>query len=69
MLRSYEGWLQTDGYTAYEEFEKRLGIHLVGFMAHVRSYLEKAHDYDSENARWVLGKVRERYAIERVARE
>ncbi len=69
VLRNYKGWLQTDGYSAYEEFEKREGIFLVGCMAHVRRYFEKALDYDNVNAGWVLGKIRELYAIEREARE
>lgn len=69
VLRDYKGWLQTDGYTAYEEFEKREGMFLVGCMAHVRRYFEKALDYDSENAGWVLGRIRELYAVEREAHE
>lgn len=56
VLRNYKGWLQTDGYSAYEEFEKREGIFLVGCMAHVRRYFEKALDYDNVNAGWVLGR-------------
>lgn len=69
VLRHYKGWLQTDGYSAYEEFEKREGMFLVGCMAHVRRYFEKALSYDSENAGWVLARIRDLYAIEREARE
>jgi transposase len=69
ILRDYKGWLQTDGYAAYDDFEKREGIFLVGCLAHVRRYFEKALDYDKVNAGWVLGRIRELYAIEREAKE
>jgi transposase len=69
ILRNYKGWLQTDGYSAYDDFEKREGIFLVGCLAHVRRYFEKALDYDKPNAGWVLGRIRELYAVERQARE
>ena len=69
ILRDYKGWLQTDGYSAYDDFEKREGIFLVGCLAHVRRYFEKALDYDKVNAGWVLGRIRELYAIEREAKE
>lgn len=69
ILRNYKGWLQTDGYSAYDDFEKREGILLVGCLAHVRRYFEKALEYDKANAGWVLGRIRELYAVERQARE
>lgn len=69
VLREYKGWLQTDGYAAYDDFEKREGIYLVGCMAHVRRYFEKALANDKENAGMVLSMIRELYAVEREARE
>ena len=69
VLRDYKGWLQTDGYSAYEAFEKREGIFLVGCMAHVRRYFEKALEHDKQRAGWVLGRIRDLYAVEREARD
>jgi transposase len=37
-LEEFLGTLQTDGYAAYNEFEKREGITLLACMAHARSY-------------------------------
>lgn len=69
MLRNYKGWLQTDGYVAYNEFEKRQEIFLVGCLAHVRRYFEKALEYDQDNASLILNQIKILYAIEREARE
>lgn len=69
MLPDFKGWLQTDGYAAYDGFEDHAGIHLVGCLAHVRRYFEQALDNDKERAEWMLGRIRDLYAIERRARE
>lgn len=46
MLKNYGGYLQTDGYSVYDEFEKNPNIILLGCMAHARRYFEKALDND-----------------------
>jgi transposase len=69
ILANYRGWLQVDGYAAYEEFELREGVSLVACMAHIRRKFEHALAYDKSNASHMLGLVRELYAIERTARE
>ncbi|MDO1444609.1 IS66 family transposase [Rhodocytophaga aerolata] len=43
LLKDYKGYLQTDGYAAYEQFEAREDIVLVGCMAHARRYFEHAN--------------------------
>ena len=69
MLLKFEGWLQTDAYGAYDNFEQKIGIFLVGCLAHVRRYFEQALDNDKERATWMLEKIKALYAIERRARE
>lgn len=69
MLLKFKGWLQTDAYVAYDNFEKMSGVFLVGCLAHVRRYFEQALDNDKERATWMLEKIKELYAIERRARE
>lgn len=69
MLLGFQGWLQTDAYSAYEGFEQQAGIFLVGCLAHVRRYFEQSMDNDKERAAWMLGKIKDLYAIERGARE
>jgi transposase len=69
ILESYKGWLQVDGYVAYEEFELREGVSLVACMAHVRRKFEHALAYDKPNASHMLGLIRKLYDIEREARE
>jgi transposase len=69
MLLDYKGWLQTDAYAAYDGFEQKSGVFLVGCLAHVRRYFEQALGNDKERSEWMLGKIRDLYAIERKARE
>ena len=40
MLKKFIGFLQTDGYSVYDEFGKINGIILLGCMAHARRYFE-----------------------------
>jgi len=68
-LKSFSGMLQTDGYVAYDIYEKRDGITLFGCMAHARRKFEKAKDNDLERAAYVLERMQQLYMIEREARE
>jgi len=67
-LQSFQGALQTDGYTAYNQFENRKGITLLACMAHARRKFEQALDNDPERAGYAMKKIQELYSIERNAR-
>lgn len=69
LLKDYHGYLQTDGYQAYEQFEHREDIVLVGCMAHARRYFEHARDSDLTRAEQALLLIQQLYAVERQARE
>jgi transposase len=69
LLKDYKGYLQTDGYAAYEQFEARADIILVGCMAHARRYFEHALENDKARAEKVLLWMQALYALEREARE
>jgi transposase len=69
LLENFSGYLQTDGYQAYEQFEQREDIELVGCMAHARRYFEHAKDADPAKAEQALLLIQQLYAIERQARE
>lgn len=69
ILEGYQGYLQTDGYGAYEEFENVPGIALLGCKAHARRKLFE--DKTSNAQLWqqaldLFGKV---YAVEKHIRE
>ena len=68
-LGSFRGMLQTDGYNAYDIYDKRDGIILHGCMAHARRKFENAKDNDPQRAEYVLQRMRQLYMIEREARE
>ena len=68
-LQSFQGALQTDGYTAYNQFENRQGITLLACMAHARRKFEQALDNDPERAKYAMKKIQELYNIERKARK
>jgi transposase len=69
LLKDYQGYLQTDGYVVYEQFEARDTIVLVGCLAHARRKFEQALDNDAQRAEKVLIWMQELYALEREARE
>jgi len=68
-LEGFHGALQTDGYAAYNEFEKREDITLLACLAHARRKFDTAKDNDPERAAYALKKIQELYEIEREARE
>ncbi len=69
VLENFQGHLQTDGYSAYEHFEKVEGISLLACMAHARRKFFDARDNDRQRAEYMLGKFRELYELGRIARE
>lgn len=69
MLQNFSGYLQTDGYTAYENLSNRDNITLLACMAHGRRYFEKARGNDPERAEQALQYYQRLYAIERRARD
>ena len=68
-LKNFKGALQTDGYNAYDIFEDRDEITLLGCMAHARRKFDEARENDPERASYVLEKMQDLYALERRARE
>ena len=68
-LKNFEGWLQTDGYKAYNKIKDGKQIRLLACMAHARRKFEHALENDQERAEYALGMIRKLYAVERKARE
>jgi transposase len=68
ILKSFEGYLQSDGYAAYENFNKGK-ITLMHCMAHARRYFEQALDNNRNLAEHALKEIQQLYSIERFARE
>ncbi len=64
-LQDYRGALQSDGYAAYDAFEKQLTMH--GCWAHARRYFFEAQD--RELAKHALLEIGQLYGIEREIRE
>jgi len=65
MLEGYKGYLQTDGYAAYDMFKNNKKIKPLHCWAHARRYFHKALDNDKKRAKYVLGKIGELYLFER----
>ena len=65
MLKDFQGYLQTDGYSAYEDFDRRPGITLMHCMAHARRKFNEALQNDQERAGHALTLFQQLYAIER----
>jgi transposase len=69
LLKNFSGYLQTDGYSVYDEFEKNKDITLVGCMAHARRYFDQALDNDPVRAGYFLEQVQQLYLVEKALRE
>lgn len=68
-LHDFNGTLQTDGYSAYNDLKTEGKITLAACMAHARRKFEKALDNDKARAEQVLGLMQQLYHIEAQARE
>jgi transposase len=65
ILKDFKGYLQTDGYVAYDDFDKREGITLMHCMAHARRKFSDALANDKARAEHALSLLQQLYAIER----
>lgn len=69
ILQHFRGYLQTDGYTAYEIFDAQEGITLMHCMAHARRMFNEAMENDQARATYAMGQLQKLYAIEREVKE
>ena len=69
ILKDFQGYLQTDGYSAYEDFGRRPGITLLHCMAHARRKFHEALQNDQPRAEYALALFQQFYAIERRIKE
>ncbi len=69
LLAGFKGYLQTDGYAAYNKIGERKDIVLLNCLAHARRNFEKALDNDKTRGEYAMGMFQKIYAIERRARE
>ena len=68
-LRNFSGYLQTDGYAVYEDFDKRSNITLLHCMAHARRMFDQALDNDKQRAEHILTEMQKLYAVEQMGRD
>lgn len=54
MLKDFKGFLQTDGYAAYDQFAQREGVQILNCLAHARRYFKEAEDNDRERSVYAL---------------
>jgi transposase len=68
-LAGYQGYLQADGYSGYNEVLATPGVTAVACWAHVRRKFFEARDTAPEDAAAALLAIRELYAVEAEARQ
>ena len=69
LLGSYRGYLQSDGYSAYNIFEDNGSITLIACMSHIRRSFEKALDENRSMAEYALKEIQNLYRVEHLADE
>lgn len=67
-LKDFKGYLQTDGYTVYEDFASKPSVTLLHCMAHARRKFDEAKSNDNTRAEYALTEIQKLYAIERQAK-
>lgn len=68
MLQNFSGYLQSDGYDAYDYFDRQDNITALNCWAHARRKFFEAKDYDKDNAEKILNLIQRLYAIESYVR-
>lgn len=68
-LQDFKGFLQTDGYAVYDDFDKRSNITLLHCMAHARRMFDQALNNDKQRAEYVLTEMQKLYAVEQLGRD
>jgi len=69
ILTNYEGILQSDGYSVYQNIAQTNSIQLIHCWAHVRRKFFDAKNSEPDIAQWFLQHIQQLYALERQARE
>lgn len=69
LLANFRGYLQSDGFTVYERFDKRQDVTLMHCMAHARRKFTDALNNDEGRAAYALQEIQKLYAIERSCKE
>ena len=67
--RDFQGAVQSDGYGAYNVYENKQGVLLLGCMSHARRKFESALKEEPQGAGYALLVMQQLYAIERQAQE
>lgn len=69
MLKNFSGYLQTDGYAAYNNLKNQAQIQQLACMAHARRKFEHAKDNEPVLVPKIMSMFHDLYEIEREARE
>jgi transposase len=69
LLHSFQGAVQSDAYGAYDIYENKKDVLLLGCFAHARRKFESSLKDDPQKAKYALKVIRDLYAIEREAQE
>lgn len=69
ILKTFKGYLQTDGFAVYDRFDKSSDIALMHCMAHARRKFSEVLNNDESRATYALQEIQKLYAIERSCKE
>jgi transposase len=69
LLKNFKGYLQTDGYAAYDQFLTKQEVTVLHCMAHARRYFMEAEKNDKERSTHALLEIQKLYEIERQLKE
>lgn len=67
LLKDFKGYLQSDGYSAYNTFVGNKDVCLIACLAHIRRHMELALDENKSLTEYALKQIQELYRIEQIA--
>jgi len=67
ILDDFHGYLQTDGYAVYNQYDSKKGVTHLACWAHARRYFEQSLTQDKAHGEFAMTKIQKLYAIEREA--
>jgi len=69
ILKDFKGAVQSDGYGAYNIYENKKNVLLLGCWAHARRKFSEALKNDPQRASFALGQIQQLYRLERQAED
>lgn len=67
LLKSFKGYLQSDGYAAYNVFEEKKDVYFISCLSHIRRYWSYSLEENKKYTEAGLKQIQDLYRVEQIA--